>query len=159
MGAARLRALLCVMLRQPTLRPDGEQISPERMAEDVLERGPDSLVRVCSQVGKNGRRGFLSSPANRVFDVAEGLPAKKWIVGLGPLTHPQVLRSHYISDEALNALISGDHVKFLEERTRTLMGLERGFMKEKGVTPPKSDESAPSAIDVEDQVPLSETIE
>jgi hypothetical protein len=157
MRSARVRALLCVMLRQATLRPTGGIITPDRMAEDVLERGPDSLVRVCSQVKKGASGGLLSSPANRVFDVAEGLPAKKWIVALAPLMHGSILRSHYISDEALQALIDGDHVGFIEERTKTLMALERTFMEEKGVRPPKTDQSAPSAIDIEDQVPLSET--
>jgi hypothetical protein len=37
------------------------------------------------------------------------------------------------------------------------MALERAFMAEKGVKPPISDQAAASAIDVEDQAPLSET--
>ena len=37
------------------------------------------------------------------------------------------------------------------------MALERKFMEEKNVRPPKSDLAAPSAIDIEDQVPLSDS--
>jgi hypothetical protein len=92
-----------------------------------------------------------------VFDVAKGQQAKRWLVALGPLTHSGILRSHYISDDAWSALVNGDHRTFVEERTRTLIALERDFMAEKGVIPPKSDQAAPSAIDVQDQVPLSES--
>ena len=157
--SARVRALLCVMLREPILRPNGEKVSPNRMAEEVLERGPNSLVRVCSRVENRGKAPLLSSPANRVFDVDRDQKAKKWLVALDPLTQSDILRSHYISEEAWHALVKGDHRGFVEERTKTLMALERQFMQEKNVRPPKSDQAAPSAIDVEDQVPLSESDE
>jgi hypothetical protein len=39
------------------------------------------------------------------------------------------------------------------------MALERTFMEQKGVRPPKSDQPALSAIDVEDQVPLSDSLD
>src|ERR1017187_2183911 len=54
-SSAWVRALLCVMLRAATLRPNGEEITPEKMAEEVLERVPDSLARVCSRVEKRGK--------------------------------------------------------------------------------------------------------
>ena len=155
--SARVRALLCVMLREGTIRPNGETMSPKEMAEEVLERGPDSLARVCFRVENRGKAPLISSPANRVFDVDRGRPAKKWLVALSPLTRNEIIRAHYISDEAYHALVSGDHRAFVEERTKTLMALEGRFMKEKNVRPPKSDEAAPSAIDVEDQVPFSES--
>jgi hypothetical protein len=157
MRSARVRALLCAMLRKPVLTPRSEEIKPERMAQDVLERGPDSLVRVCFNVPRIGKTSLSSSPANRVFDVGEGTPAKKWILLLGRLTSEEILRSHHISDEALQALIDGDHARFITERAQTLMALERAFMAEKGVRPPISNQAAASAIDVEDQAPLSET--
>lgn len=157
MRSARVRALLCVMLRAATLRPNGEPVTPEQMAEEVLERGPDSLVKVCSRVENRGKVALSSSPANRVFDVVKGQQARKWLAALGPLTQSDILHSHYISEDAWHALVKGDHRAFVEERTRTLMALERDFMAEKGVVPPKSDQAAPSAIDVEDQVPLSES--
>jgi hypothetical protein len=157
MRSARVRALLCAMLRGPILNPGYEEINPEHMAQDVLERGPDSLVKVCFNVPKIGRTSLSSSPANRVFDVGGGTPAKKWILALRPLTSAEILRSHHISDEALQALIEGDHARFVTERAQTLMTLERAFMAEKGVKPPISDQAAASAIDVEDQAPLSET--
>ena len=156
--SARVRALLCVMLRSATLRPGGEEVSPEKMAEEVLERGPNALAKVCSGVEKRGKALLMSSPANRVFDVDKEIKgqAKKWLVALDPVLGREVLLSHYISEEAWRALIKGDHQTFVEERIKTLMALEREFMKEKGVTPPKSDQPALSAIDVEDQVPLRE---
>jgi hypothetical protein len=159
--SARVRALLCVMLRKPTLRPNGEEISPEKMAEEVLERGPNSLARVCSSVENRGKAPLKSSPANRVFDIDKEIKgqARKWVVAVDPLIRKSVLDSHYISDEAWDALSSNDHRTFVEERTKTLMALEREFMREKGVVPPKSDHAAPSAIDIEDEVPLSESAE
>ena len=116
-----MRALLCAMLRRPVLDPMSEEIKPERMAQDVLERGPDSLVKVCFNVPKIGKTSLSSSPANRVFDVGEGIPAKKWILALGTLTSAEILHSHHISDEALQALIDGDHARFVTERAKTLM--------------------------------------
>ena len=157
MRSARVRALLCAMLRRPVLTPTSQEIKPAQMAQDVLERGPDSLVKVCFSVPKTGKTSLSSSPANRVFDVGEGTPAKKWILALGPLTSEEILRSHHISDEALQALVEGDHARFVTERAQTLMTLERAFMAEKGVKPPISNQAAASAIDVEDQAPLSET--
>ena len=159
MRSARVRALLCVMLSASVRRPNGEEVTPEMMAAEVLERGPNSLVKVCSNVENRGKPALSSSPANRVFDVDVGSkgPAKKWLLALGSLTQGDILQSHYISDEAWHALVIGDHRTFVEERTKTLMALERNFMEEKGVRPPKSDQPAPSAIDIEDEVPLSES--
>src|ERR1017187_5488066 len=157
--SARVRSLLCVMLRRPTRRPNGEEISPEKMAEEVLERGPDALARVCSRVDSRGKAQLGSSPANRVFDVDKERPPKKWLLGLDPAVRSQVLTSHYISEEAWQALVRNDHRGFIEERIRSLMALERTFMEQKGVRPPKSDQPALSAIDVEDQVPLSDSLD
>jgi hypothetical protein len=40
----------------------------------------------------------------------------------------------------------------------TLIALERDFMGRKGVVPPRSTQPAPSAIDVEDDVPLNDEV-
>lgn len=155
--SARVRALLCVILRQAALRPDGTEISADEMASEVLERGPNSLARICHRVLDRGKAPLKSSPANRVFDVARGTPgqAKAWLLSLDPAVRDKVLASHHVSAQAFAALSAGDHRTFVEERTRTLIELERTFMAEKDVRPPKSDQPAPSATDVEDQVPLS----
>ena len=123
------------MLREGNLRPNGDKVSPEEMAEEVLERGPNSLARVCFRVENRGKAPLASSPANRVFDVDRDRPAKKWLLALDPLTQSEIIRAHYISDEAWRALVSGDHRAFVEERTKTLMALEGKFMKEKNVRP------------------------
>jgi hypothetical protein len=157
--SARVRSLLCVMLRTPTTFPTGAEISPAKMAEEVLERGPDALARVCSRVESRGKVQLGSSPANRVFDVDKDRQPKKWLLGLEPSVRSQVLASHFITEEAWQALARNDHRGFIEERITTLMALERAFMVEKGVRPPKSDQPALSAIDVEDQVPLSDSFD
>jgi hypothetical protein len=159
--SARVRALLCVMLREPAIKPDGTPLELERMAADVLERGPEALARVCSRVPDRGKAPLKSSPANRVFDVAPEKrgQAKGWLLAIDPLMRGDILRSHHISDAAWDALSRSDHRAFVEERTTTLMTLERKFMAEKGVMPPKDDLPAPSAIDVEDEVPLSDWVD
>ena len=157
--SARVRALLCVMLRKPILRPTGESVEPEVMAEQVLERGPDSMVRVCARVESRGKVRLGSSPANRVFDVEPEQQPKKWLLSLDDATRSIILDSHYISEQAWQALVINDHRGFIENRMKTLMAVERQFMEEQAVRPPKSDQPAPSAIDVEDEVPLSENID
>lgn len=156
--SARVRALLCVMLRQPTLSPDGKSLTIKEMANSVLARGPEAMVRVCSRVANRGKALLQSSPANRVFDVVPGTrgQAKNWLMNIQDDVREQILASHFINDVAWQALLNSDHRQFVEERIRTLMALEHQFMEEKGVTAPKSDQPALSAIDIEDQVPLSE---
>ncbi len=157
--SARGRALLCVMLRRPTLKQDGDPIRPDEAAAMVLKRGPEALVRVCARVLKEAR--LASSPANRVLDVVSGhrTPAKSWIWGLDPVKHGDVLASHHISEDAWHALKTNEHSTFVKERRKTLMALERSFMLEKGVTPPKDDQTAPSAIDVEEEAPLGDEVD
>jgi len=159
--SARVRALLCVMLRERVLGPDGKPTEPDSMAADVLQRGPEALARVCVRVLNRGKAPLMSSPANRVFDMTPGKrgQAKGWLLDLNPAIRSDVLRSHHVSEEAWNALVDGDHRAFVEQRITTLMALERRFMEEKGVVPPRSDRPAPSAIDVEDEVPLSDGVE
>jgi hypothetical protein len=159
--SARVRALLCVMLRERVLGPDGASIEPDKMAADVLQRGPQALARVCVRVPNRGKAPLMSSPANRVFDVMPRKrgQAKTWLLALDPEIRSDVLRSHHISEEASKALVDGDHRAFVESRIKTLMDLERRFMEEKGVVPPKADRPAPSAIDVEDDAPLSDEAE
>jgi len=156
--SARVRALLCVMLREPVLRADGAPVELEQMAAGVLERGHAALARVCSRVPNAGKPVLGSSPANRVFGVAPGGrgQAKRWLLSVDDSVRDRVLSSHHISEPAWRALSSGDHRGFVEERIKTLMALERRFMEEKGVVPPKGDRPAPSAIDVEDEVPRTE---
>jgi len=157
--SARVRSLLCAMLQKPALRPDGRSMNVDEMAEQVLKRGPGSMVTVCTRVESKGKRKLASSPANRVFDVDSAQQPKKWLLNLDARDRNAILESHYISEEAWQALARSDHGGFIEERMKTLMALERQFMEGKGVHPPKSDQAALSAIDIEDQVPLSENVE
>ena len=152
--SARVRALLCVMLRNKTYGPEGEEFTPDQMAQDLRESGPEALARVCSSL----KEKELSSPANRVFDANKKVrgQAKNWLLSLPETDRKKILDAHYISDSAYGALQTGDSKKFVQLRMKSLMDLENEFMKEKGVVPPKSEQPAPSAIDVEDDAPLSE---
>lgn len=158
--SARVRALICVLLKEATKGLDGVEVTPKTMAEKVLKRGPQALVKVCAKVECEGRVLLGSSPANRVFDITNTRgQAKKWLLALeDDLLHSGVgvLDSHHISTKAMDALKADDHAAFVKERIKTLMQIERAFMKEKGVIPYKSDQPAPSAMDVEDDAPLSD---
>jgi hypothetical protein len=154
--SARVRSLLCAMLQRPARRPDGSIMNVDEMAAEVLKRGPSSMVRVCARVESTGKTKLGSSPANRVFDVDSTQQPKRWLLNLDSSHRSAVLESHYISEQAWLALAQNDHGGFIEERIKTLMALERQFMVDKGVHPPKSDQPALSAIDIEDQVPLSD---
>jgi hypothetical protein len=159
--SARVRALLCVVLRNPVLRSDGSTVSPVDMAADILERGPEALSRICARVENRTRVPLAASPANRIFDVfGEKVgQAKNWLVDLDPsMEHDgAILKSHNITTDAIWALKLGDHRTFVELRTETLMALERAFMDEKGVGQPITSVAGRSAIDVEDEVPLSDS--
>jgi hypothetical protein len=160
--SARVRALLCVMLRKHVLLPDGTKVTSKQMADEVLQRGPEAMARICARVENRGKVPLGSSPANRIFDVIKEKrgQAKGWLVELVNLKEEfrnEILNSHYISAAAFEALLNNENTVFVERRTETLMELERSFMKEKGVTPPISHDVASSAIDIEEQVPLSES--
>jgi len=116
---------------------------------------------VCARVLGGDKAPLVSSPANRVFDVGPKRrgQAKGWVVALNPIGQKEILRSHYISEKAWEALSRGDHRAFVEERITTLTDLERRFMAEKGVMLPKTDRPAPSAMDVDDDVPRSDDTE
>lgn len=151
--SARVRALLCIMLRQPIKLDDEREDQPEDMAAIVLQRGPEAFRQVCARgVGKP----LGSSPANRVFARAAGRgQAKAWLLEASDA----VLASHHISAEAKRALVEGDHRAFVELRLHTLLELELEFMAEKGVTPPLTRIPAPSPVDTEDEVPLSDDVD
>jgi len=159
--SARVRSLLCVMLRDSVRKPNGDIISPAQMAIEVLERGPDAMSRVCARVQNRNSAPLGSSPANRIFDVTREKrgQAKGWLLDLPSDKREEILSSHYISNDAWVALQKGDNTAFVEHRIQTLMELERKFMDEKGVSQPLSHETARSAIDVEDQVPLNDEFE
>jgi len=151
--SARVRALICVLLRQPPRKPDGSTMRTEEAAALLFTRGPEAMSVVCATVKDSQLR---TSPANRILDVAPEVrgQAKNWLINLDPAVRDRVLTSHAIPPDAFELLQSGDHDAFLQRRMELLGQLERAFMKEVGVTPPSRDEPAPSPIDTDDESPL-----
>jgi hypothetical protein len=151
--SARVRALICVLLRLRPRRPDGTPLTLDEAAKLLLERGPEAMTVLAATVRDADLR---KSPANRVFDVVPGAPgqAKNWLVNLSPELRGVVFESHALPIEAFNLLASGSNDRFLEQRMKLFSQLEREFMVEQGVTSPTSSEPAPSPIDVDDQAPL-----
>jgi hypothetical protein len=148
--SARVRALLCVLLRRSPRRPNGEALALEDAAQLLFQRGPDAMNIVCATVKNQDLR---KSPANRILDVAPNVvgQAKNWLIRLDRELLDRVLDSHAIPRDAFDLLIRGDNDAFLRRRLDLLGQVERDFMKKVMVTPPESNEAAPSPIDSDDE--------
>ncbi len=151
--SARVRALICVLLRRSPSRPNGTPLKLEEAANLLFERGPEAMSTVCATVKDSDLR---SSPANRILDVAQDVPgqAKNWLLELDPSVRDRVLDSHAIPAESLNFLRTNRHDNFLQCRMELFGQLERDFMHEVHVTPPSSIRPMTSPIDTDDEPPL-----
>ena len=65
--SARVRALLCVLLRRSPKSPDGTDLGLEQAARLLFDRGPEAMRALCATVKDPDLR---KSPANRILDVA-----------------------------------------------------------------------------------------
>ncbi|MBI4702332.1 MAG: DUF262 domain-containing protein [Deltaproteobacteria bacterium] len=144
MRSARVRTLLHVLLG---LAPRDDRGQPlDDAARLLAEHGPAALGHVVSGVPK--REGG-SSPANRVFVAVPGERSKgsDWLVGLDDAARRLVLESHYISEQAWEALRQGDRPGFIRLREQALIECELRFMQAKNVREPRVRQPQPSAID------------
>lgn len=150
--SARVRVLVCVLLRRLPMRPDGTALDLKEAASLLFERGPEAMRVVCATVRDSDLR---KSPANRILDVAPEEPgqAKNWLLKLAPSLREKVLESHAVPPDSFG-LLEGDNDGFLKRRMELFGHLERDFMREVRVTAPASNEPAPSPIDTEDEAPL-----
>lgn len=152
--SARVRALICVLLRRLPKRPNGETLALEEAARLLFENGPEAMSVVCATVKDSDLR---KSPANRILDVAsnERRQAKNWLLRLDPALQDEILDSHAIPLDSLGLLQSGDNDAFLRRRMEHFGRLERHFMQQVQVTIPESNEPALSPIDTDDEPPLA----
>jgi hypothetical protein len=152
--SARVRTLVCVLLRRSPRRLDGTAIPLEEAARLLFERGPEAMSVVCATVRNADLR---RSPANRILDVAPDEPgqAKNWLLRLDPSVRDAVLESHAVPVGSVSLLERGENDGFLRDRMQLLGRIEREFMEDVGVTPPISNEPATSPIDTEDEPPLT----
>lgn len=152
--SARVRALVCLLLRRSLRRPDGKELTPEEAAQLLFDRGPEAMSTVCATVKDANLR---KSPANRIFDVAPDVPgqAKNWLLKLDPTVRDEVLESHAVPLDSFGLIQGGDNDLFLQRRLEFFGQIERDFMHEVGVTVPESNEPALSPIDTDDEPPLS----
>jgi len=146
MRSARVRATLCVLLGHGPKRPNGELISLEEATTFLVERGSESMSKVCYTVHSADLR---RSPANRVLDVAPNVPgqAKNWLLALDESVRDEVLLSHAIDPSTITLLEAGEHDKFLQKRLEFIGSIEHEFMKKVGVTLPTSTTPSRTAID------------
>lgn len=149
MRSARVRTMLCVLIFQKPLRPDGKEMGVEEAAKLLLQRGPQAMGTICASVTDPHLR---RSPANRILDVAPEATgqAKNWIIELPSNVRDKVLRSHAIDPDSFRLLEDGDHDGFLQRRMELLSCIERNFMRAEQITPPESEAPAPSPIDTDD---------
>jgi hypothetical protein len=152
--SARVRALVCVLLRQLPKRPNGTTLTLEEAAQLLFERGPEAMSVVCATVKDPDLR---RSPANRILDVApdEFGQAKNWLLKLDPSLQDEVLDSHAVPQGSLELMRRGENDAFLSLRMELFGRLEREFMRKVQVTVPESNEPAPSPIDTDDEPPLN----
>ncbi|MCL1532575.1 DUF262 domain-containing protein [Xanthomonas nasturtii] len=146
MRSARVRATLCVLLGHGPKRPSGELISLEEATAFLVERGSESMSKVCYTVQS---ADLQRSPANRVLDVAPAIrgQAKNWILELDESVRDEVLLSHAIDPSTISLLRAGEHDKFLQKRLDFISSIENKFMKKVGVTLPTSMTPSRTAID------------
>src|SRR5436305_7079046 len=135
--SARVRALVCVLLRRSPRRPDGTPLKLEEAAQLLFERGPEAMSVVCATVKDSDLR---RSPANRILDVAPDVPgqAKNWLLKLDPSLRDEVLDSHAVPLDSFGLIQSGDNDTFLQRRLDLFGQIERDFMEEVHVTLPES---------------------
>ncbi|MCB9764509.1 MAG: DUF262 domain-containing protein [Alphaproteobacteria bacterium] len=159
--SARVRALVCALLHDGALGPDGTALSPKEVSRQVLERGPEAFARIFNRTtGDPSERWMFASPANRILDVAPDVrgQAKNWLVELDSAHASDIFASHHMPESADGLLRTDDRTTLLTLRLQTLKRLERRFMEERGVTPPIVDEPTLSALDVEDDAPLADDL-
>jgi hypothetical protein len=138
MRAARTRVLLLVLFSLKPRTRSGEYIeSPEL---EVQTYGPLALSYISNSFGdKELRRG----PANRILndEMTDRRQAKTWLEVLRPDENlsREILASHAIPVEALNALLKKDLNGFLRLRLDEMRRIETHFMNERDVTPPFED--------------------
>ncbi len=150
--SARVRALICVLLRRLPRWPDGTPLRLEEAARLLFERGPEAMSVVCATVKDPDLR---ASPANRILDVAPDVAgqAKNWLLKLDPSVRDDVLDSHAVPPDSFS-LLDSQNDAFLARRMELFGQLEREFMEEVRVTPPGSTDPASSPIDTDDEPPL-----
>jgi len=153
--SARVRALVCAMLREGVRKSDGTLMSAKEVSEEILTKGPSAFSLLCSSVQ---RRELRVSPANRVFDVKPEVrgQARNWIIDIDQELRDKVLQSHHIAPNSFGLLSDRHHDEFVAQRLETLVEYERRFMAEKGVEPPDSREPGDTVLDVDEQAPLSD---
>lgn len=142
MRSARVRAFLMVLLgRKPRDAQGGVIDSPWSL---IGRHGPSAIGYVAATVKASD---LSSSPANRIvkWDVQDRAQAKNWLLKLSEDEEHEVLASHAIPQDAIEALRDNDGDGFVRARQRYLIELEVDFMKQHGVVPPRdvSPQAAP----------------
>lgn len=152
--SARLRTLLCVLLRNGLRGPDGQHWSTDAIASRVLERGPAAFSTIFSSLRDKTLR---SSPANRIFDVQPERKgqARNWLQTVTGDEWAELARAHVLPLEGFPFPRKAAD-EYVRARLEQLIEHERAFMLAEGVTPSSSDGPGPIRIDVEDDPPTDE---
>lgn len=145
--SARVRALMNVLVAQQPQRVDGTPLG-EELGPLLLARESNPLSRIFTR----GPKELLSSPANRVIAVSpESGASRLWLCKVASVYRDEVFRSLAIPPESYQLLVDNHEEAFLLARLAHLDELERAFMRDHGVTEPKTGaRPAPSPIDTGD---------
>ena len=140
--SARVRAYVLFLLSLDPKSLNGESFNPD----DALKLGYKALPYIISRGGRLSNRILLGSVKKYGF-AKKALKNKKNLFE-DHLTS-EVLASHGITQEALNAIQNGNDELFLELREKELIRIEREFMVSKGVVPNASLDTSEPLNDTE----------
>ncbi|MEK8021460.1 MAG: DUF262 domain-containing protein [Candidatus Parabeggiatoa sp.] len=139
--SGRVRALLIFML---TLKPL-ESTTGEPINEEVILQ--NRMFHVFTKV----KQPHLSHPANRILlKKVPSQSVKKQLLSISENQLSRILHSHGIPLEGYEALQKNDAISFIEKRAEHLAQLERKFMENLGITPPKDEIFGETDIDTDD---------
>jgi len=146
--SARVRASLLVQIlegqpRQPKTGKifDGSAVFADSATRDIPYFFP------------NQRRPKVSNPANRVI-LPGGYPRNARLIftelGIGDPDGARTLASHFVDDQAYNALLSEDFEAFISQRESNILAAEQKFLKSYGLTIDASAERSDEEIDADE---------
>lgn len=155
MRSARVRALVCVLLKEAPRGLDNQPMPLKESAQMLLGRGPGAMGRLFATVHDDELR---VSPANRILDIEPQSPgqAVNWLKDLKDkpaAVREAILKSHVLPTEGYSLLMGSttDRTDFLRLRMTAFAELEHEFMQTVGVVPGRKG-FAPSPIDADDDV-------
>jgi hypothetical protein len=153
--SARVRTLLCLLAKEGVVLPNGERKDAKAIAEDFVKNGPEAMRTIWN---RKPSTPLSSSPANRMFDVFgnERGQARSILRRTKITNNVKFYDSHLLSGPMQDALSDqGAMEQVLRQRLDRMMKIEKAFMAELDIVPPRQQEPGDTLIDQDDAPSLS----